>query len=221
MIIFVLIFKFLASDYFYNLTGHKLFYIREIDSKEFVDSVRKETGRSYLSLEVMKHTSRRELIDSVALPLSSVYLCLLIIFIAESMDFINESYFVTYLALFACGVIIYFNFLIYLRMKVFYYGGSKAECEKRCPGSYPRVSYVWTILLSFYTTILFFLYIVTYKQSFIYGMIVLLIVAHIFIFPDYMNKVLPYDLRSLKGNFVESFLIVIPILYIVYIILFS
>lgn len=216
MIIFVLIFKFLASDYFYNLTGHKLFYIREIDSKEFVDSVRKETGRSYLSLEVMKHTSRRELIDSVALPLSSVYLCLLIIFIAESMDFINESYFVTYLALFACGVIIYFNFLIYLRMKVFYYGGSKAECEKRCPGSYPRVSYIWSFSCYGQTIILTVLYIVTGNMYCMLGIIVSLILAHMFIFPDYMNKILPYDLRSIKGNYREAPLIVAPIMFIIY-----
>ena len=222
MVSFVLINKFLTSDYFYNLTGHKIFYVKDTNPNETIDSINEvKIGRRYDSLNYMKHSGSRQLIDSVSLPFNSVYICLLILFITGIIYLLAGNYPMLYAGYFGCGLVIYFTFLIYLRIKIFYYGGSKAECEKRCPGSYPRVSYVWTILLSFYTTILFFLYIVTYKQSFIYGMIVLLIVAHIFIFPDYMNKVLPYDLRSLKGNFVESFLIVIPILYIVYIILFS
>ncbi|WP_308574763.1 hypothetical protein [uncultured Methanosphaera sp.] len=222
MVSFILISKFLTSDYFYNLTGRKIFYVKDTNPNETIDSINEiRVGRRHDSLNYMKHTGRRELIDSVSLPFTSVYACLLILFITGIIYLLAGNYPMLYAGYFGCGLVVYFTFLICLRIKIFYYGGSKAECEKRCPGSYPRVSYVWTILLSFYTTILFFLYIVTYKQSFIYGIIVLLIVAHLYIFPDYMNKVLPYDLRSLKGNFVESFIIVIPILYIVYIIVFS
>ena len=222
MVSFVLISKFLTSDYFYNLTGRKIFYIRDTNPDETIDYINEvRVGRRYDSLEYMKYSGSRQLIDSVGLPFTSVYICLLILFITGIIYSLAGNYPMLYAGYFGCALVVYFTFLIYLRMKIFYYGGSKAECEKRCPRSYPKVSYTWTILLSFYSTILFFLYIVTYKQSFIYGIIVLLIVAHLYIFPDYMNKVLPWDLRSLKGNFVESFLMVIPILYIVFIVLFS
>ncbi|WP_304124344.1 hypothetical protein [Methanosphaera cuniculi] len=222
LVSYFLISKFLTSDYFYNLTGRKIFYVKDTNPNETIDHINEvKIGRRYDSFNYMKYTGSRQLIDSVSLPFTSVYACSLILFMTGMIYLLAENYPMLYAGYFGCGLVIYFTFLIYLRMKVFYYGGSKTECEKRCPGSYPRVSYVWTILLSFYTTILFFLYIVTYKQSFIYGMIVLLIVAHVYIFPDYMNKVLPYDLRSIEGNFLESVIIVIPILYIVFIILFS
>lgn len=90
----------------------------------------------------MKHANPRELIDSVYIPFTSTYLCLLILYIVGIVCLINDSYLPLYLGCVACGLVIYFTFLIYLRIKVFYYDGNKDESERRCPGSYPRTSYI-------------------------------------------------------------------------------
>ncbi len=38
---------------------------------------------------------------------------------------------------------------------------------------------------------------------------------HVFFFPDYMNKILPWDVRTDKGHFVESAIIIQIVFFIV------
>ena len=121
-VIFLLIFKLLISDFFYELTGRKIFYIREMDSKELVDEIYKvNIGRKPYSVEILKLVGSRELIDSIWIPFISTYICLTILFIAYILYLISDSYLPFYLGSIPCGLILYFTFLIYLRMKVFYF----------------------------------------------------------------------------------------------------
>ncbi len=213
---FFSIYAFLKSDLFYNLTGRKIYYVREFSAREIKDEYYKVTGRRML---YSKDKGSRELIDSIGIPLCSITICLLILFIGYMIYSLSDYYLILYLGCFFSGLIIYFSFLICLRIKKFYYNGDKYESEKRYPISYPMVSYTWTSYLSIHTTLFYLLYITSHAQILIYGMVGLLILAHVYIFPDYMNKVLPYDLRTFKGNCLETPLIISPIMIIVILVL--
>ena len=60
-----MIYAFLKSDLFYNLTGCKIYYIREFSAREIKDEYYKVTGRRML---YAKDKGSRELIDSIAIP---------------------------------------------------------------------------------------------------------------------------------------------------------
>lgn len=115
----------------------------------------------------------------------------------------SGNYYILGAGLIVCGTCTYFDILIYLRIKFFYYDGDKNESEKRYPGSYPMVSMIWTSLITMFSTVILGMYVIFHKSVVLYCIIILLILMHIFLFPDYMNKVLPYDVRTLKGTYFE------------------
>ena len=69
--------------------------------------------------------------------------------------------------------------------------------------------------MSLFGTFILTMYFIFHKTSIIYGLILLLITMHVFLFPDYMNKILPWDVRTDKGHFVESAIIIQIVFYIV------
>jgi len=66
-----------------------------------------------------------------------------------------------------------------------------------------------------FNTLILSMYLVSHKTSIIYGLIILLVILHIFLLPDYMNKVLPWEVRTEKGVFVESVIIIQVVFYTV------
>lgn len=81
---------------------------------------------------------------------------------------------------------------------------------------------IFGVFFCYGQTIIFtVLYIASKNLYCMLGIIISLILAHMFIFPDYMNKILPYDLRSIKGNYREAPLIIAPIILIIYFLMIS
>lgn len=187
--IFLLTRKFLVSDYFYNKTGRKLYYIKENGSRDFIDSIT---------------------IISVLLSYYWIFG-----FSSYLISYFAENYFFFHMGLILCGLFTYCVIIIFLRMKFFYYEGDKYASEKRLLGTYPMYSMTWTFWMSLFGTFILTMYFIFHKTSIIYGLILLLITMHVFLFPDYMNKVLPWDVRTERGFYIESVIIIQIVFYIV------
>ena len=187
--IFLLTRKFLVSDYFYNKTGRKLYYIKKDGSREFIDSM------TIISVLLMYYW--------------------IFGFTSYLISYLLEDYFFFHIGLVLCGLFTYCDIIIFLRIKFFYYEGDKYASEKRLLGTYPMYSMIWTFWISLFGTFILVMYFIFHKTSIIYGLILLLITMHVFLFPDYMNKVLPWDVRTDKGHFVESVIIIQIVFYIV------
>lgn len=174
LIVYYLIHRFLRSDFFYRKTGHKIYYIKENGSRELIDSV------------------------TIFYFLSSTYF--IFIFSSYLILLCSGSYYLYYYSLIACGLFTYSSILIYSRIKIFHYDDDKKESEKRCPFTYPIFSMRWTFLISFFAALLLCMYPIFHKPKILFSFGILIILLHIFIFPEYMNKVLPYDVRTLVGR---------------------
>lgn len=132
-----------------------------------------------------------------------------------SISFFTENYFFFHLGLVLCGLLTYCSIITFLRKKIFYYDGDKYASEKKYFGTYPSCSLAWEYLISMFNTLILSMYMVSHKTSTIYGLIILLITLHVFLLPDYMNKVLPWEVRTTKRVFVESVIIIQIVFYTV------
>ena len=194
--LFFLIRKILLSDYFYNKTGRKLYYIRENGSRAWIDSV-----------NLIVNTS---------------YMCCLACLPTYVFSIFAENYFFFHLGLILCGLFTYCDIIIFLRMKFFYYEGDKFASEKRYYTTYPLYSGAWTLYTSMFSTLIIAAYFSLHRPVIMYSLIILLITIHVLLFPDYMNKVLPWDVRTERGFYIETTVIISIVYYIVlYITLFN
>lgn len=174
VVLLLIYYKFLLSDFFYEKTEHKLHYIKENGS--------------------------RDVVDSVTIFVSLIFFYVIFVFNSYVIYLFTENYYILYGSLIACGVETYASIIIYLRIKFFYYDGDKYESEKRYPTSYPIFSFKWTTIISFFSTLMFGIYYVTHRHVIVYCLIVLFFTFHMLLIPDYLNKIFPADVRTDEGR---------------------
>lgn len=171
--IFYLIFKFLLSDFFYNKTGHKIYYVKENGSRELIDSALIFFFLAFLYCEA-------------EINLYLIYL-------------LGGDFRLLYVGLVPCLIETYAIIFIYLRIKVFYYEGDETESYNKRPYTYPNFSMRWSFIISCFTSVIIGMYFILRRQRIIYCIITLFIVLHLFLLPDYMNKIAPEDVRTVIG----------------------
>lgn len=172
-LIFVIIFKILTSTYLYEKTGHKLYYVKENGS--------------------------HELIDSVLIFFFLISMCCEILINFYLICLFNGDFHLFYIGLVPCLIGTYTTIFIYLRIKVFYYEGDEAESYNKRPYTYPNFSMRWSFVITCFTCVIIGMYFILRRQRIIYCIIILFIVLHIFLLPDYMNRIAPEDVRTVIG----------------------
>lgn len=170
---FILLDKLLLSDFFYNKTGIKTY--------------------------VMWYGKKRYL-DKYALFITLGLISTIIGGMGYYVYYLTGLFAYFKIAALYDICLIYIGILIYLRKKFFFYiDEEKKEEDRVYPIPYIIISMICDVTINVGIMIIYALYRITHGGILIFVMIILVVLLHLTVFPDYINKVLPIEIRTSEG----------------------
>lgn len=190
-ILFLLLFKFVLSDFFHDKTGIRTFYIKD---------------------------GKKKCTDNVNLILSMLYLILVLMSLGMGLYyFLGEN--VASLGLFLYSILfLYLSVCLFVRINYFPFEDEKIIENRIHPFTYTSISIRHILVTTIFTTLFAMFYLVLGIGNSLLCSMISLIYGHVVsLVPDYLNNYWYTELRSQKGMYsfyLLNFIVMVPLIYI-------